>query len=42
MLPREIVDEGVIVSVHNVVEVLDANDIGDGLRFLQLLWRDVA
>ena len=36
------VDKRIIVSVRNVVEVLDADDIGDGLRVLQLGRRDVA
>src|ERR1700683_2085418 len=41
-LPGEGVEEGVNFSIGHVVEILDANDVGDFLRLLKLLWSDVA
>jgi hypothetical protein len=34
--------KGIIVSMRDVVEVLHAHDVGDGLRLRQLGGRDVA
>src|SRR5215468_1829552 len=36
------IDEGVVFTLRHVVEVLDANDLGDLLSFFELSGRDVA
>src|SRR5438270_6336365 len=41
-LLREVVEEGVICAMGDVVEVLHADDLGDGLRLRELLGSDVA
>lgn len=41
-LMGEVVEEGVVYAVGEVVEVLDADDGGDGLGFGELLGGDVA
>jgi hypothetical protein len=41
VLPREFVNEGVIVTLRNVVEVLNANDPGDFLCLRQLPRSDI-
>ena len=41
-LPGQLVDERVIAAVREVIVVLHADDLGDGLRLRQLFGRDVA
>src|SRR6266567_1784793 len=38
----ELVDEGVVAAVGEVVKVLDADDLGKGLGLGELVWRDGA
>ena len=38
----QVVDESIVVPVRHIVEILHANDLCHGLRFGQLLGRNVA